>query len=129
MGTSVRTDVAAEALTEIITLLALETPLTAEEIADARAQLIGLAPLQYETAGAVVGQSSRLAAVGLGVAEVNHHFDLVSRVTPEQASAAFIAQVCEPGGHIVMVGDAESLVDPLTEAGYRVEVTELLGQD
>lgn len=125
VSTSVRTEVVAPALIQILELLALDQAFTDDEIADARTQLIGLAPLQYETAGAVVGQSSRIAAVGLTSAEVNRHFDQVAEVSAERAGQAFAQHVARPGGHIVMVGDAEQIAPALQQAGFIVELTEV----
>lgn len=118
---SFRTEVAVAALMEARGLLDLTSaPLTDEEVDNARTQLVGLAPLRYDTPAAVTGQAARLAQVGLDADHVNRHFSNVAQVTTDRASEAFSRYIGPDEGHIVLVGDAAQLTCDLELDGYEV---------
>lgn len=116
---SVRTEVAAAALAETFAQLDLaRAPLSPAETEDARNHLVGLAPLRYETAGAVVSQASRLGSADLDADWLNRYLADVSRVDADQATAAHQRHVA--AGHTVLVGDAASLRPSLEAEGFEV---------
>lgn len=126
VSANIRTDVAVPAIDETLRLLDLSTaPLTEAEVADAVNQIVGVAPLHYDTAEAVVGQASALAAAGVPPDQVNLHHDALRRVTPDTATAAHQRLVGNGHAHLVVVGDAEQLTGPLEAAGYQVTAFEL----
>lgn len=126
VSANIRTDVAVAAIDETLRLLDLaEDPLRADETADAINQIVGVAPLHYDTAEAIVGQASALAAAGVGPDQVNRHHEALRRVDAAAATAAHQRLVGTGRGHVVVVGDAEQLTGPLEAGGYRVERLEL----
>lgn len=126
VSASIRTDVAADALGETLRLLDVGAdPLTEREVDDAITQIVGVSPLRNDTAEAIVGQASALAAAGFDADQVNRHRERVRAVNAEQASDA-AAQVLAPAtGHVVVVGNADALLEPLRRAGHTVELLEL----
>ena len=121
VNASIRTEVAAAALDETLRLLDVaDQPLTEAETADALTQLVGIAPLRYDTAEAVVGQASVLAAAGMDADQVNRHHAALAQVTPESATQAYTSLVGPDRGHIIIVGNADELTAPLTSAGYEI---------
>ena len=126
VNANIRTEVAAEALTATLALLDVTTkPLTEEEITDATNQLVGLSPLRNDTAEAIVGQASSLAAAGMDAEQVNRHRDALRQVTAESASAAAGRILAGGRGHLVVVGNADQLNGPLEAAGFEVSAMEL----
>lgn len=126
VSANIRTDVAVPAIDETLRLLDLSTtPLEDAEVADAVNQIVGVAPLHYDTAEAIVGQASALAAAGVTPDQVNLHHDALRRVTAETATAAHQRLVGNGHGHVVVVGDADQLTGPLEAAGYTVRTLEL----
>ncbi|GAA2178285.1 pitrilysin family protein [Brooklawnia cerclae] len=126
MRTSSRTEVAAEAVREALRLLDLERePFVPDEIADARTYLLGIAPLQFQTADAIAAQAGILAAAGMSPDWVNAHQERVSGITAEQANASFIGTVRPEALSVVVCGDAERLVPGLAQAGLTADVVEL----
>lgn len=126
VSANIRNEVAAAAIDETLRLLDLSArPLEPEEIEDAVNQVVGVAPLHYDTAEAIVGQASALAAAGVDADQVNRHHENLRRVTPESATAAHQRLIGSGRGHVVVVGDAERLTGPLEAAGYMVESLEL----
>ena len=120
---SFRTEVLVEALDRARDILDVAAqPLTDHEVATAVSYATGIAPLQYATASDLAGGVGALAAAGLGYDYVDAHALALSRVTPESATAA-ISKVLRPDGlTLVVVGDATTLADPLTAAGWPVTV-------
>lgn len=126
VSANIRTDVAVPALDQTLRLLDLtDAPLDEAEVADAVNQIVGVAPLHYDTAEAIVGQASSLAAAGVTPDQVNVHHDALRRVTAHSATAAHQRLVGNGHGHVVVVGDAEQLTGPLEAAGYQVRMLEL----
>lgn len=126
MRTSCRTDVAAAATVEALRLLDVAAdPLTPDEIADAQAYLLGVAPLHFQTADTIADQASTLAGAGMPATWVNAHQRRVAAVTAEQASRAF-AEVVHPAHlSVALCGDAERLINDLASAGLAAKVVEL----
>ncbi|MGJ6979430.1 M16 family metallopeptidase [Aestuariimicrobium soli] len=121
VSTSVRTEVVAAALDETQTLLDLTTHgLTDRELADARAQLVTMAPLRYETASAIVGQAASLAVDRLDVDWINRHFARMSAIDPDEATEVFSRVVAADRHQVVVVGPADTLAPDLEARGFRV---------
>lgn len=121
VSSSVRTDVVADALHETVALLDVsEHPLTDREVADARAQLVTMAPLRYETASSIVGQAASLAVDRLDVDWINRHFARTSAVDPDEVTEVFAKVVTAQSQQIVVVGSAEALAPALESRGFTV---------
>lgn len=118
---AVRTEVAVDALQRTLDLMALDEPFTDEEVRDAVNQQLGIAPLRYDTAGAIASQAATLAAAGWGPEFVNLHFSRLAAVTPTTASAAYRRIVAPQSSRLVLVGDAAVLTPQLEAAGFVVE--------
>ncbi len=92
-------------------------PLTPEEVTDAVAHASGLAPLGFGTARGVVDQTASNVLNGLTLNHVNEHLARLRAVTAESATRSY-TEVADPDRmSLVVAGDAESLLEPLTEAG------------
>lgn len=118
VSASFRTDVAVQALAEARALMSLEdAPLTPDEVADAVAHASGLAPLGFATARGVVDQTASNVLNGLSLDHVNDHLARLRTVTPGSATDSYTAMADPSRMSLVVAGDAESLLDPLTEAG------------
>jgi len=116
---SFRTGVVAEALERARDILDVRAaPITDAEVAKAVSYARGVAPLQYSTAPALAGGVATLAADGLTYEYVDEHARALGRVTPESATAA-LQRVLPPDRlTLVVVGDAETLAEPLRAAGW-----------
>ncbi|MGA4507246.1 M16 family metallopeptidase [Propionibacteriaceae bacterium G1746] len=126
VSANVRNDVAVDALDQTLKLLDLSAnPLTQAEVDDAINQVVGLAPLRYDTAEAIVGQATTLATAGVDADQVNRHHAALRQVSAEQATAAHQRIIGAERGHVVVVGDAAQLAGPLQQAGYDVQPFEL----
>lgn len=118
VNASFRTEVAAPALTEAHTLMSLDgAPLTPEEVTDAVTHASGLAPLGFGTARGVVDQTASNVLNGLPLNHVNEHLARLRRVTAESATRSYTEMADPARMSLVVAGDAESLLEPLTEAG------------
>ncbi|SDB85867.1 Predicted Zn-dependent peptidase [Raineyella antarctica] len=118
VASSFRTDVAAAALDEARGLMSLEdAPLTADEVTDAVSYATGLAPLGFATARGVVDQTASNVLNGLPLGHVNDHLARLRAVTPESATRAYTVMADPARISIVVAGDAELLLDPLSDIG------------
>ena len=117
---------AAAATAEALRLLDVAAaPFNADEIADARTYLLGVAPLHFQTADAIADQASTLAGAGMPATWVNTHQRQVAAVSTEQVNRAF-AEVVRPAQlSVVLCGDAGRLLNDLTSVGLEAEVVEL----
>jgi predicted Zn-dependent peptidase len=89
---------------------------SAAELAAARDFLIGVFPLRFETAGAVVGSLGSLAVHGLPVEELVSYRDRIEAVTVDDvAEAARHIRLDEAA--IVLVGDVDAFGSELEAAG------------
>jgi zinc protease len=124
--TSSRTEVAADAVAEALQLLDLANdPITQAEAEDARSYLLGIAPLQFQTADTIADQAATLAGAGMPPEWINQHQSAVSQVSAEQASQAFSEVVDSDQLNVVLCGDADQLVPGLARVGLTAEVVEI----
>ncbi|GAA4888682.1 pitrilysin family protein [Tessaracoccus lubricantis] len=122
VGGSVRTEVAGDAVARLLDGLALEEPFSDQEVDDARQFLVGIAPLANETSADIVAQGSALAGAGIGPGYLDDHFNVLQRVTTEEATEAF-RQVVDPAQlTIAVTGAAAELVPALERLGLQPEV-------
>lgn len=92
-------------------------PVTDVELAAARDYLIGVFPLRFETAGAVVGALSGLAAHGLGIDELIEYRDRIEAVDVGAVAAAARAHLHVDRAAIVLVGDVDAIGPAVEAAG------------
>ena len=91
------------------------TPVTDAELAAARDFLIGVFPLRFETAGAVVGALGSLAVHGLGVEELVGYRKNIESMGIDAVTAAARAHLDVDDAAIVLVGDVDAF-GPALEA-------------
>ncbi|MEX2184042.1 MAG: pitrilysin family protein [Chloroflexota bacterium] len=90
-------------------------PVTDSELAAARDFLVGVFPLRFETAGAVVGALTGLAVHGLPVQELIDYRSHIEAVDAEAVAAAAQAHLHVERAAIVLVGDVDAF-GPALEA-------------
>ncbi len=117
VGGSFRVDVAADALTRLLTGLELHRPFDEEEISDARRYLVGIAPLANETASDIVRQAAALAAVDEPASFVNEHFAALERPSAHEVTEAFRRHVRRDSISVAISGPAQVLIPELQAAG------------
>ena len=118
---SFRTDVVTDALVRARKLLDIgDLPFTAREVEEAVAFFTGVSPLRYATADGVAEQASTQVLAGLAEDYLDRSLDALRAVTPESASAAYTSLVRPDELSLVVVGDAASIADPLSAAGFAV---------
>lgn len=116
---SFRTEVVGDAVAEARTLLDVSAqPFTAEEVLDAQRYFIGVSPLRYATADGVVDQRAAQILFGLPADYVDGNLAALRAVTPDSATAAYAEIVRVEDMTLVVVGDANTLADPLRAAGF-----------
>jgi zinc protease len=94
-----------------------DEPVTDGELAAARDFLIGVFPLRFETAGAVVGALGGLAVHGLGIDELVDYRSHVEAVDSAAITAAARSHLHVDDAAIVLVGDADAFGLALEAAG------------
>lgn len=94
-----------------------DTPVEASELAAARDFLVGVFPLRFETAGAVVGALSGLAVHGLPIEELLEYRSRIEAVDIAAVSAAARDHLDVDGAAIVLVGDVDAIGPALEAAG------------
>jgi predicted Zn-dependent peptidase len=105
VGGSFRTEVVAEAVTEALALLDITgKPFTTAEVSRAVNFLTRTAPLRYATASGVSQQAVVLASMGLDWRHVDESTAQLSRVTADEATAAF-AEIWPSDPAVLVVGD------------------------
>jgi zinc protease len=116
---AVNTEVTLAALTDMIAELSRirEAPVTAAELNAARDFLIGVFPLRFETAGAVVGALGSLAVHGLGVDELVTYRSRIEAVDAAAVEAAATTNLHLDEASIVLVGDVDAFGADLEAAG------------
>ncbi len=92
-----------------------DVPVADSELAAARDFLIGVFPLRFETAGAVVGSLGSLAVHGLPVEELVGYRSRIESVDIDAISAAARTHLHVDDAAIVLVGDADAF-GPALEA-------------
>ena len=94
-----------------------DTTVADAELAAARDFLIGVFPLRFETAGAVVGSIGSLAVHGLGVEELVGYRANIEAVDTAAIAAAARAHLHVDDAAIVLVGDVDAFGADLEAAG------------
>jgi predicted Zn-dependent peptidase len=94
-----------------------DEPVTSGELAAARDFLVGVFPLRFETAGAVVGALSGLAVHGLPIDELIDYRQRVEAVDIGAVAAAARTHLHVDHASIVLVGDADAFGADLEAAG------------
>ncbi len=116
---AVNTEVTVPAIVD--TLAELERmrdePVTETELAAARDFLVGVFPLRFETAGAVVGALSGLAVHGLPLEELIEYRAHIEAVDVAAIGAAARAHLHVDQAAIVLVGDVDAFGAELEAAG------------
>ncbi|TAK02447.1 MAG: insulinase family protein [Chloroflexota bacterium] len=87
------------------------------ELDEARDYLVGVFPLRFETAGAVVGALSGIVIQGLPDDELARYRPAIQAVTADDVVAAATAHVHPDELAIVLVGDADAFLPDLEAAG------------
>ena len=87
------------------------------EVAAARDFLVGVFPLRFETAGAVVGALGSLAVHGLGVEELVTYRSSIEAIGAEAIHEAAVAHLHVADASIVLVGDVDAFGPDLEAAG------------
>ena len=90
---------------------------TDAELRASRDFLIGVFPLRFETAGAVVGALGSLSVHGLGVEELIGYRANIEAVDVEAVAAAATAHLHVDDAAIVLVGDVDAFGADLEAAG------------
>jgi zinc protease len=115
----VNTEVTVAAILDIMAELERirSEPVTAAELAAARDFLVGVFPLRFETAGAIVGALASLAVHDLPIDELTRYRAAIEGVSVEAVQAAAVAHVRPDAAAIVLVGDVDAFGSELEAAG------------
>jgi len=116
---AVNTDVTVPAITDMLAELTRirDIPVDDAELLAARDFLIGVFPLRFETAGAVVGALGSLAVHGLGVEELVAYRSNIEAVDVAAVGAAAAIHLHVDDASIVLVGDVDAFGPALEAAG------------
>ena len=116
---AVNTDVTVPAIEDMLAELTRirDVPVEQSELAAARDFLIGVFPLRFETAGAVVGALGSLAVHGLAVEELVSYRASIEAVDVEAVAAAARTRLHVDDASIVLVGDVDAFGPALEAAG------------
>jgi predicted Zn-dependent peptidase len=116
---AVNTDVTVPAIAEFLAELARmrDEDVTETELRAARDFLVGVFPLRFETAGAVVGALASLVMQELGIEELIGYRGSIEAVTIDDVAAAARAHLLLDSAAIVVVGDADQFAAALEAAG------------
>jgi predicted Zn-dependent peptidase len=117
---AVNTEVTVPAVVDVFGELTAmrDAPVKASELAAARDFLVGVFPLRFETAGAVVGALSGLAVHGLGVDELVSYRERIEAVDVDAVGVAARAHLDVDAAAIVLVGDVDAFGGALEAAGF-----------
>ncbi|MDR0836655.1 MAG: insulinase family protein [Propionibacteriaceae bacterium] len=127
-GLNCRTEVAADALHELLALLDLaDGPFTAPEIDAARDYRIGVSPLSYDNAGAIAHQAAVFASHAIAPAWFNDFQRSLQETTPDRATEVFATWLAPEKRHIVIAGDAKQLLPTLRAKGFDPELVGTFG--
>jgi len=123
---AVNTDVTVPAIADMLAELERmrDTRVQQSELVAARDFLIGVFPLRFETAGAVVGALGSLFVHGLGVEELVGYRARIEAVDIDAVEAAARAHLLVDDAAIVLVGDADAFGTDLEAAGFGQVVVE-----
>ncbi len=125
VSTGVRTDVTAPAVREILSELnrIRDTPVTEEELADAKNVLVRMLPSAFETNARTVSTLGGLFVYGLGLDYYSTYPDAVRAVTVADVQAAAQRYLDPAALEIVAVGDRKAIEPGLRALGLgRIEV-------
>jgi predicted Zn-dependent peptidase len=116
---AVNTEVTVAATLDTLTELTRmrDNPIQAAELAAARDFLVGVFPLRFETAGAVVGALSGLAIHGLSLDELIGYRPRIEAVDIAAVAAAAREHLLVDSAAIVLVGDVDAFGSELEAAG------------
>jgi hypothetical protein len=116
---AVNTEVTVPAIVDTLAELhrMCDAPVDASELSAARDFLVGVFPLRFETAGAVVGALGSLAVHGLGVEELVTYRSRIEEVDADAVFAAATANLHVGDASIVLVGDVDAFGPDLEAAG------------
>jgi len=116
---AVNTEVTVPAIVDMLAELTRmrDVPVEEAELAAARDFLIGVFPLRFETAGAVVGALGSLAVHGLGVDELVGYRAKVEAVDVAAVASAARTHLHVDSAAIVLVGDVDAFGPALEAAG------------
>jgi zinc protease len=116
---AVNTEVTVPAIVDMLAELTRmrDTPVAPAELAAARDFLVGVFPLRFETAGAVVGALGSLAAHGLDATELIGYRAGIEAVDIDAVAAAAMAHLHVADASIVLVGDGDAFGAELERAG------------
>ncbi|MEX1169292.1 MAG: pitrilysin family protein [Chloroflexota bacterium] len=117
---AVNTEVTVPAVTDMLGELTAmrDAPVKASELAAARDFLVGVFPLRFETAGAVVGALSGLAVHGLEIDELVSYRERIEAVDIDAVGAAARAHLDVDTAAVVLVGDVDAFGASLEAAGF-----------
>ena len=101
-----------------------DAPVSDAELRAARDFLVGVFPLRFETAGAVVGALGSLAVHGLGVDELVSYRSRIEAVDADAVAAAARDHVQIEDAAIVLVGDVDAFGPALEAADFGTIVIE-----
>jgi predicted Zn-dependent peptidase len=123
---AVNTEVTVPAVAEFLVELARmrDEEVTEAELRAARDFLVGVFPLRFETAGAVVAALSGLVVHELGVDELLRYRSAIEAVTVADVAAAARAHLLLDEAAIVVVGDADQFGEALEAVGVGPLVVE-----
>jgi predicted Zn-dependent peptidase len=123
---AVNTEVTVPAVVDMLGELAAmrETPVKTSELVAARDFLVGVFPLRFETAGAVVGALSGLAVHGLEIDELVSYRERIEAVDVDAVGTAARAHLDVDAAAVVLVGDVDAFGDALEAAGFTPIVVE-----
>ena len=123
---SFRTEVGADAIAEALSILTSDDDLRDDEVDSARDHLVGIAPLQYDTAGSVAHQVAALVRAGLAPTWVDDHLAAVASVKADgqewSANTAWHQFLNPDDWRIGICGRAEDLAPALAERGLEAVV-------
>ena len=116
---AVNTEVTVPAIVETLDELnrMCGSPVADTELVAARDFLVGVFPLRFETAGAVVGALGSLAVHGLGVEELVAYRAQIEAVDAAAVAAAATDHLHVGDASIVLVGDVDAFGPDLEAAG------------
>jgi zinc protease len=116
---AVNTEVTVPAIVDMLAELEgmRDAPVSDAEVAAARDFLVGVFPLRFETAGAVVGALGSLAVHGLGVEELVTYRSRIEAIGADAIHDAAAAHLHVADASIVLVGDVDAFGQDLEAAG------------
>ncbi len=119
VGASVRSDAAAEAVGDVLSLMRdARGTLTDEEVSTGIRAASDSAALSFERGEAVVARAEMLVSQGLPLDHVDANLQRIRRVTTADANETYASVVDPSAFTIVVAGDAGALADPLAELAH-----------